>query len=70
LLPGTLSRSTTTFAGLPTTVNSLDPLVAASKPAVRRLPLFLAQLRPLLKVAIPTVAELDDLIYKSAKRGS
>jgi hypothetical protein len=37
--------------------------VAASKPAVRRLPLFLAQLRPLLKVAIPTVAELDDLIY-------
>ena len=44
--------------------------VAASKPAVRRLPLFLAQLRPLLKVAIPTVAELDDLIYLSAKRGS
>jgi phospholipid/cholesterol/gamma-HCH transport system substrate-binding protein len=69
LFPGTLSRTTTTFAGLQTTLNSLDPLVAASKPAVRRLPLFLAQLRPLLKVSIPTVAQLVNLIHNPAGTG-
>lgn len=69
LLPGTLSRSTTTFAGLRTTLSSLDPLVAASKPAVRRLPLFLTKLQPLLKVAIPTVAQLDGLIHNPAGTG-
>lgn len=69
LFPGTLSRSTTTFAGLKTTLNSLDPLVAASKPAVRRLPEFLAQLRPLIKVAIPTVGQLNALIHNPTGRG-
>ncbi len=69
LFPSTLNRTTTTFAGLQTTLNSLDPLVAASKPAVRRLPEFLAQLRPLLNVAIPTVAELDDLIHNPSGNG-
>src|ERR1019366_7924545 len=33
LFPSTLNRTTTTFAGLQTTLNSLDPLVAAAKPA-------------------------------------
>jgi phospholipid/cholesterol/gamma-HCH transport system substrate-binding protein len=61
LFPGTLNRTTTTLVGLQSTLNALDPLVAASKPAVRQLPLFLAQLRPLLTVAIPTVSELDQL---------
>jgi phospholipid/cholesterol/gamma-HCH transport system substrate-binding protein len=69
LLPGTLSRSASTFAGLRTTLNSLDPLVAASKPAVRRLPLFLARLQTLLQVAIPTVGELDNLIHNRAGAG-
>jgi phospholipid/cholesterol/gamma-HCH transport system substrate-binding protein len=69
LLPGTLSRSTTTFAGLQTTLDSLDPLVAASKPAVRRLPEFAANLRTLIKVAIPTVSELNGLIHNPAGTG-
>jgi phospholipid/cholesterol/gamma-HCH transport system substrate-binding protein len=69
LLPGTLRRSTTAFVGLQTTLSSLDPLVATSKPAVRRLPVFLAKLRPLLQVAIPTVAELDDLIHNPTGAG-
>ena len=47
LFPGTLTRSTTTFAGLSRTLDSLDPLVAASKPAVRRLPLFACRLETL-----------------------
>ena len=46
LFPGTLRRSTTTLAGLNGTLDSLDPLVAASKPAVRRLPVFAARLEP------------------------
>ncbi|HWD76509.1 MAG TPA: MlaD family protein [Solirubrobacteraceae bacterium] len=69
LLPGTLRRSTTTFAGLQTTLNSLDPLVAASKPAVRRLPLFLNRLRTLVDEAIPTVGALDGLIHNPSGTG-
>jgi phospholipid/cholesterol/gamma-HCH transport system substrate-binding protein len=69
LLPGTLRRSTTTFAGLQTTLNSLDPLVKASKPAVRRLPVFLARLRALETVAIPTVGQLDSLIHNPSGTG-
>jgi phospholipid/cholesterol/gamma-HCH transport system substrate-binding protein len=69
LLPGTLRGSTSTFAGLRRTLDSLDPLVAASKPAVRRLPLFLARLRPLLTEAIPTVGALDALVHNPLGTG-
>ncbi len=69
LLPSTLTRSTRTFAGLNATLDSLDPLVAASKPGVRRLPEFAARLHALLAVAIPTVAELDGLIHNPAGTG-
>jgi phospholipid/cholesterol/gamma-HCH transport system substrate-binding protein len=69
LFPGTLTRSTHTFAGLNSTLNSLDPLVAASKPAVRQLPQFAASLRTLLAVAIPTVGELDGLIHSQSGTG-
>ncbi len=69
LLPSTLRQATTTFGGLQTTLNTLDPLVAASKPAVRRLPLFLSRLRPLITEAIPTIGALDDLIHNPAGTG-
>jgi phospholipid/cholesterol/gamma-HCH transport system substrate-binding protein len=69
LLPPTLRRATTTFGGLQTTLNALDPLVAASKPAVRRLPLFLSRLRPLVNEAIPTIGALDNLIHNPAGTG-
>ena len=46
LLPGTLRRSTTTFVGLRQTLDALNPLVAASKPAVRQLPEFASSLGP------------------------
>ena len=36
LLPPTLTRATHTFHGLQTTLDALNPLVAASKPAVRQ----------------------------------
>jgi phospholipid/cholesterol/gamma-HCH transport system substrate-binding protein len=69
LLPGTLRQATTTFAGLQTTLNSLDPLVAASKPAVRRLPQFLASLRKVIEAGIPTIGALDDLIHNPSGGG-
>ncbi len=69
LLPPTLRKATTTFGGLQTTLNALDPLVAASKPAVRRLPLFLSRLRPLITEAIPTIGALDHLIHNPAGTG-
>ncbi|HZE06598.1 MAG TPA: hypothetical protein VE127_15315, partial [Solirubrobacteraceae bacterium] len=69
LLPNTLRRSTTAFAGLQTTLNALDPLVAASKPAVRRLPLFLTRLRTLVNEAVPTIGALDGLIHNPSGTG-
>ena len=69
LLPGTLHQATTTFQGLQTTLNALDPLVAASKPAVRQLPEFLAALRKNIEVGIPTIGALDDLIHNPAGGG-
>jgi phospholipid/cholesterol/gamma-HCH transport system substrate-binding protein len=69
LFPGTLRRSTTVLHGLNGTLDALDPLVAASKPAVRRLPQFAAGLNTLLAASIPTVAELNDLIRNPAGTG-
>ena len=69
LLPGTLRRSSTAFAGLRTTLHRLAPLVAASKPAVRRLPQFLTSLRALVSASIPTVGALDALIHSPSQTG-
>jgi phospholipid/cholesterol/gamma-HCH transport system substrate-binding protein len=69
LLPGALNHSTSTFAGLRSTLDALTPLVDRSKPAVRRLEPFAAALRQLESVSIPTVAALDDLISNPARTG-
>ena len=69
LLPGTLHQATTTFAGLQTTLDTLDPLVAASKPAVRQLPEFLASLRKVIEAGIPTIGALNDLIHSPSGGG-
>jgi len=62
LLPGTLTHSTTTFAGLDSTLDALDPLVAKSKTAARRLEPFAKSLNTFARTAIPTVTALADLI--------
>jgi phospholipid/cholesterol/gamma-HCH transport system substrate-binding protein len=62
LFPGALTRSTTSFRGLNTTLNALDPLVAASKRGIRRLAPFSADLRSLVSKSIPTIGKLDALI--------
>ncbi len=62
LFPNALTRSTATFKGLGTTLDALDPLVAASKPAIRRLEPFSADLRALVGASTPTIGHLDALI--------
>jgi phospholipid/cholesterol/gamma-HCH transport system substrate-binding protein len=69
LLPGALNRSTATFAGLRTTLDDLDPLVAESKPADRRLEPFSVALRKLAQASIPTIGELSDLIHNPSGSG-
>jgi phospholipid/cholesterol/gamma-HCH transport system substrate-binding protein len=69
LLPSTLTRATTTFAGLRQTLDALNPLVAATKPNARQLAEFATRLEPLINESIPTVAELNRLIHNPAGTG-
>ena len=46
------------------TLDDLDVLVAASKPATKDLARFLSQLRPLVQEARPTIADLNTLVHR------
>ena len=69
LLPGVLRRSTTTFAGLDTTLDALTPVVDASKPNLAQLPQFESALNTTSKQALPTVGQLNDLISNPSGSG-
>jgi phospholipid/cholesterol/gamma-HCH transport system substrate-binding protein len=69
LFPPTLVGSTVTFHRLNSTLDALDPLVAASKIGIRRLEPFSVELRKLINVSIPTVGQLDALIRNPAGTG-
>ncbi len=58
LLPTTLRRGSSTFVDLRSTLDDLDVLVDASKPATKNLAPFLRQLRPLVHDARPTIRDL------------
>ena len=62
LLPSALNKSTTTFAGLRSTIATLEPLVAAAKPQVKHLDTFAAALNTFAKTATPTLNSLAKLI--------
>ena len=62
LLPGTLRKANTTLVNTRSTLDDLDVLVDASKPATKRLAPFLKQLRPLVAQARPTIADLRKTI--------
>jgi phospholipid/cholesterol/gamma-HCH transport system substrate-binding protein len=62
LLPTTLRRANSTFVNLRATLDDLDVLVDASKPATKDLAPFLRQLRPLVHDARPTIRDLSALI--------
>jgi phospholipid/cholesterol/gamma-HCH transport system substrate-binding protein len=57
-LPDFLRRANTTFVNLRSTLDDLDPLVAASKPVVRDLRPLLADLRPFARDSAPTFRDL------------
>ncbi len=65
LLPTTLRRANTTFVNLRATLDDLDVLVAASKPATKDLAPFLRELRPLLAAAGPTIHDLRLAVRRS-----
>ena len=69
LLPGVLQRSTTTFAGLDTTLDALTPVVNASKPNLAELAPFAQALNATSKQALPTVTQLNDLISNPSGGG-
>ncbi|HWD65425.1 MAG TPA: MlaD family protein [Solirubrobacteraceae bacterium] len=69
LLPGTLRRSVTTFAGLRTTLDRLDPVVAAAKPNARRLRAFAIALDQAAVSGLPVVTELAGLLHNPSGGG-
>jgi phospholipid/cholesterol/gamma-HCH transport system substrate-binding protein len=64
LLPTTLRRANTTFVNLRATLDDLDVLVDASKPATKDLAPFLRELRPLISAARPTIHDLRLLVSR------
>lgn len=66
LLPGALTKSTTTFAGLRRTLAALTPLVNAAKPAARKLPQFATALEQFAAVSTPTITDLAKLISSTS----
>jgi phospholipid/cholesterol/gamma-HCH transport system substrate-binding protein len=64
VLPETLRKANTTFVNLRATLDDLDVLVAASKPATKDLARFLRELRPLVHDARPTIADLRTLVRR------
>ncbi len=69
LFPPALVGSTVTFRGLDSTLDALDPLVAASKVGIQHLEPFAAGLYKLTKASIPTIGALDDLIRNPSGAG-
>jgi phospholipid/cholesterol/gamma-HCH transport system substrate-binding protein len=69
LLAPALNHSTSTFAGLRSTLDALDPLVVRSIPASRRLAQFATGLRRLTTLSIPTVGQLSALIRNPSGGG-
>ena len=59
MLPTTLRRANSTFVNLRATLDDLDVLVDASKPATKDLAPFLRELRPLVHDARPTIRDLS-----------
>jgi phospholipid/cholesterol/gamma-HCH transport system substrate-binding protein len=63
-LPDTLRKGNTTFVNLRNTLDDLDVLVDASKPATKRLAPLFRELRPLIAQARPVVRDLSVLVNK------
>ena len=63
-LPGTLRQASTTFVNLRSTLDDLDPLVAASLPATKDLASFLADARPVVRDSVPVFTDLRHTVKR------
>jgi phospholipid/cholesterol/gamma-HCH transport system substrate-binding protein len=61
-LPDFMRQFNTTAVNLRATLDDLDPLVEASKPAAERLGPFFAELRAAAADLVPTIADLDRIV--------
>jgi phospholipid/cholesterol/gamma-HCH transport system substrate-binding protein len=62
VLPDTLRQGNSTFVDLRATLDDLDPLLAASRPAAAVLPRFFRQLTPLIDESTPTFQNLSKIV--------
>ncbi len=65
--PGFMRQANTTFVNLRATLDDLDPLVDASKPAARELRPFFAELRAATADAVPTIIDLDAIVQRPGR---
>jgi phospholipid/cholesterol/gamma-HCH transport system substrate-binding protein len=65
VLPDALRQGNTTFVDLRSTLDTLDRLVAVSKPATRDLAPFLSSLRPVVTQARPVFGDLAAIAFQS-----
>jgi phospholipid/cholesterol/gamma-HCH transport system substrate-binding protein len=63
-LPGFMRLANTTFVNLRTSLDTLKPLVDASKPVAPKLQKLLVQLRPLARNSVPTLNDLSNIIRR------
>ncbi len=64
VLPDTLRQGNSTFVDLRSTLDDLQPLLVASKPAAAVLPRFFSQLTPLLNAATPDFQLFSKLVHQ------
>jgi phospholipid/cholesterol/gamma-HCH transport system substrate-binding protein len=69
LLPAALNRSTQTFSGLRTTLDTLQPVVSAARPATTHLAELTRRLGRLASTSVPTVDALIALIHNPSGQG-
>ncbi|MDQ3758370.1 MAG: hypothetical protein M3331_00280, partial [Actinomycetota bacterium] len=63
-LPDFMRQANTTFVNLQSTLDDLDPLVAASIPVAQRLRPFFSEFRAAAADAVPTIRDLDQIVRR------
>jgi phospholipid/cholesterol/gamma-HCH transport system substrate-binding protein len=66
-LPDFLRQANTTFVNLRSTLDDVDPLVAASIPVADRLGPFFRQFRAAAADAVPTIRDLDTIVRRPGR---
>ncbi len=66
-LPAFLRQANTTFVNLRSTLDDVDPLVAASIPVADRLGPFFREFRAAAADAVPTIRDLDTIVRRPGK---